>query len=159
MFVFIQKTQKALDFQGLLCSGAKLLPHYGSPDRVPPVTLPTVSDSRACANNARATRQSHRIFARKIILLQKFLLCAFAPSTTNFATLSRYADDILIMMSQVRLRSMAKRKDRTRLCILSEEKHEHHQGFFFGGVFILAVAFQRLPPRCHPQADALAREA
>ena len=40
--------------------------------------------------------------ARKIILLQKFLLCAFAPSTTNFATLSRYADDILIMMSQVR---------------------------------------------------------
>ena len=28
-----KKTRKALDLQGLLCQGAKLLPHYGSPER------------------------------------------------------------------------------------------------------------------------------
>ena len=34
----------------------------------------------------------------------------------------------------------------SRLCILSEEKHEHHQGDFFGGVFV--VGNLRKPPLC-----------
>jgi len=41
------------------------------------------------------------------------------------------------------------------LCILSGESMNTTKEFFFGGVFILAVAFQSLPPRGRGTAIAV----
>ena len=42
-----------------------------------PVTSPTASDSQACANNSRATRQSHSRLGGSYIRFRYSLLCAF----------------------------------------------------------------------------------